>query len=133
MKLGALNPVQLADDRSFLVRHGLKLCCHMAKSALTLHDKKWVRAMRFVVYATLGFAGGGMAGAIVGYYGVELPAWLKLMDRLCLEGKCHWTSLYFGLHGLIAGAVLGLVLGLWRAWLFRKQATAAAIQQRSRV
>jgi len=84
--------------------------------------------MRFVVYALLGFVGGSVAGAVIGFCSEELLVWLKLSSRICFEGKCHWDSLRSGLYGFLAGAILGPSLGLWRAWLFRKRATAAALQ-----
>ncbi|WP_262030319.1 hypothetical protein [Microvirga sp. Mcv34] len=79
--------------------------------------------MRFVVYSLIGAVAGSSIGAAGGFFG-----WLEVVRIKKITGVAVAGGIYFGFYLMLILGALGIAIGVWRAWIFRKRETAAALQ-----
>jgi hypothetical protein len=102
-----------ARDEALVPRLVAQPSCASPGGAVTIPSNKpgWT-SLRFVAYSFLGVVIGGYFGTIVTQ---------TITDDSCLEEECAIGAIGLGLLLMIAGSVLGALLGFWTAWLHHRR------------
>ncbi len=78
--------------------------------------------MRFAVYSLMGIVSGGLIGAAGGFLG-----WLEYVRFRKVDGVAvALGAAYFGFYLMLILGTFGAAIGVWCAWLQRKQNRSAA-------